>query len=170
MAEARQPDGPQSDPSALDPVALDPVEFANIVRTASDAQLAHALAARRTVILDEIFTRMEEHFDPTKSADLDLVIHFNIGGQPEGDFDRYQVVIRNDTCKTGRDRTEAAALGLTLDGVDFLKLVANLITGMDLYLAGKLKIDGNMMVATRLTGLFAMPDVGGVSTTATEGQ
>ncbi len=151
---------------------VDAEDFAAAVAAVPDEQIAEGMQSEhRENILDEIFKRMEEHFDPTKSADVDLVIHFHITGRPDGGVDDYQVVIRDDTCKTSKELTDEMGLGLELDAVEFIKLVANLTNGMDLYIGGKLKIDGNMIVATRITGLFAMPEAGKAttaSTTATE--
>ena len=138
---------------------VDAADFARSVAETPLHELAEGMNGElRGQVLDEIFSRMEHHFDPKKSADVDLVINFTITGKPDSDPDRYQVVIRNDVCKTGKELTEEAALGLTLDAVDFLRLVANLTNGMNLYIGGKLKIDGSMIVATRIAGLFAIPD------------
>ena len=40
---------------------------------------------------------------------------------------------------------------------DFLKLVTNNASGPMLFLRGRLKIDGDLMLASRLTGLFRIP-------------
>lgn len=140
--------------------AVDAAEFVKSVAGTPDHELAEGMRSEfRHQILDEIFKRMEEHFDPSKSADLNAVIDFEITGHADGDTsDEFQVVIRNDTCKTGREHTETQTMKLVLDGVDFLRLVANQTNGMDLYIAGKLKVDGNLMLATRLSGLFLIPE------------
>lgn len=140
---------------------VDPVQFAQIVAAMPDEQLAEGMASEaRGTILDEIFRRMEEHFDPTQSADLTEIVNFVITGGPNGEPDRFQVVIKDDKCCTTRNGTEQETLTLELDGASFLKVTAGIRTGMDLYLEGKLKIDGSMIKATRLAGLFAIPDGG----------
>jgi putative sterol carrier protein len=146
--------------------AVDAEQFAKAIAETPDEQLAEGLQSEmRGQMLDEIFSRMEVHFDPTKSQELEEVVHFVITGRADGGADEYQVVIRDDTCKTGKQLTEEPGLRLTLDGLEFLKIVAGLKTGMNLYLEGKLKIDGNMMRATRLAGLFAMPGDGEADST-----
>ena len=41
--------------------------------------------------------------------------------------------------------------------VDFLKLVTNNASGPGLFLRGRLKLDGDVMLASRLAGLFSVP-------------
>lgn len=140
-------------------VAVQPAQFAAAIAAAPDHELAEGMAsAARGQVLDEIFRRMEEHFDPNKSKKLDLVIHFELTGAPNGEPDRYQVIIRDNTCKVGKETTEKPKLALKLDAVDFLKLATNNANGMNLYIGGKLKVDGNIILATRLEGLFAIPE------------
>jgi putative sterol carrier protein len=140
-------------------MAVDAAQFAVSVTNAPDHELAAGMASPvRGQILDEVFRRMEEHFDPQKSKKVDAVIVFELTGAPSGESDRYQVIIRNNECSTSKEHTEQATMTLTLDAVDFLKLATNNATGMNMYIAGKLKVDGNLILATRLTGLFALPE------------
>jgi alkyl sulfatase BDS1-like metallo-beta-lactamase superfamily hydrolase len=144
--------------SELEFGAVDPAEFAKAIAETPDEELVEGMRSdARGEILDEIFRRMEQYFDPSKSAQLDLVVHFVIEGQVDGDPDFFEVVIREDTCTAGRERTADPGLGLQLEAVDFLRLITNQVKGMDLYLERRMKIDGNVIMATRLTGLFTTP-------------
>jgi putative sterol carrier protein len=49
----------------------------------------------------------------------------------------------------------------TLDGVDFLKLVTNNVQGPELFMTGKLKLEGDMMFAAQLPALFTIPSAAG---------
>lgn len=145
-------------------MAVEPAAFAATVAATPDHELAEGMATEfRTVILDEVFRRMEEHFDPKKSKKLDLVIHFHLEGAASGSLDSYQVIIQADKCTTSKDLDKKPKLALTLDGVDFLKLATNNLKGMDLYIKGRLKVDGNLILATRLQGLFLLPDADGAA-------
>ena len=138
---------------------IDAGQFARLVADLPDEQIAEIINSDlRDQILDEIIRRMEEHFDPEKSADVEEIVNFVITGETDDATATYQVIITNGTCATSKEITEKPGLVLTLDGVNFLKLAADAVPGMTLYLDGKLKIDGNMIKATRLTGLFAMPE------------
>lgn len=139
--------------------AVDAAQFAASVAATPDHELAEGMAsAVRGQILDEVFRRMEEHFDPTKSKKVDAVVIFELTGDPSGEPDRYQVIIRDNTCSTSKELTEKPTMRLTLNAVDLLKLATNNAGSMNMYLAGRLKVDGNLILATRLTGLFAIPE------------
>jgi putative sterol carrier protein len=138
--------------------AVDPAQFAAAVAATPDAALAEGMSGPiRSQVLDEIFNRMEEHFDPERSKDLDLVIHFALTGAADGGSDSYQVTIRDDACKVAKELTETPEITITLDAVDYLKLATDNAKAMDLYLNGKLKVDGNLIIATRLQGLYTLP-------------
>ncbi|MBI4897124.1 MAG: SCP2 sterol-binding domain-containing protein [Actinobacteria bacterium] len=140
-------------------MAVEPAHFAAAIAATPDHELAEGMASEiRGQVLDEIFRRMEEHFDPKKSKKLDLVIHFEITGAPSGESDKYQVTIRDNTCSVSKEMTDKPKLGLTLDAVHFLKLATGNAVGMNLYIGGKLKVDGNIILATRLEGLFVIPE------------
>ena len=53
---------------------------------------------------------------------------------------------------------------IKVDPVDFLKLAANQATGPTLFMTGKLKLEGDLMLASRLTSFFRIP----TAATATE--
>ncbi|MBI5309413.1 MAG: SCP2 sterol-binding domain-containing protein [Actinobacteria bacterium] len=140
-------------------MAVEPAAFATAVAAAPDHELAEGMATEfRVIVLDEVFRRMEAHFEPKRSKKLNIVIQFHLTGSHDGNVDVYQVIIRDDRCATGKELTEPAKLTLRLDAVDFLKLATNNEKGMDLYIKGRLKVDGNLILATRLQGLFLIPD------------
>ena len=53
----------------------------------------------RGQILSEIFRRMAEHFRADAARDTDAVIHWRIGGRPDGGADEYETVIRDGACE-----------------------------------------------------------------------
>lgn len=150
---------------------IDAGEFARMVTDLPDEQISEIIHSDlRGQILDEIFRRMEDHFDAAKSHEVEEIVHFAITGDADGGENKYQVIITDGTCTVSKDLDQKPGLTLTLDGVSFLKLAADVIPGMTLYLDGKLKIDGNMIKATRLTGLFAMPTAGDAPASETAAQ
>jgi putative sterol carrier protein len=157
MAEATEQGGPAFDPSAVDAAAMDPVEFANMVRTASDELLLEALAAGREMILDEIFKRMEEHFDPQKAAGVEAVVDWKITGREDGGHDRYQAVIRGGACKVARDGGEAPRITFEVPAPSFMRLASGNALGAALYLSGQLRIEGDLALALTMENLFLIP-------------
>jgi hypothetical protein len=76
-------------------VAIAPEDFARSVAATKDKHLAEGMRGPlREQVLDEIFRRMEEHFEPRRADGLDAVIRFRIGGRADGGYDRYDVEVR----------------------------------------------------------------------------
>jgi putative sterol carrier protein len=138
--------------------AVAAAEFARSVSETPDAQLAEGLRSEfRGAILDEIFRRMGEHVRPDKAEGLDAVIHWSIGGGPDGGADVYEVVIREGACRATREPRESPRLTFKIDGVEFLKLVTGNASGPVLFMQGKLGVHGDLLFATRVAGLFTIP-------------
>jgi putative sterol carrier protein len=112
---------------------------------------------RRPVLLRQIFRRMDKQLDRAKSRDADAVLHWEIGGRPDGEVDRWQVVIRDGHARAGRKLDEEPTVKLMLDGDQFLRLVTGLATAPELFLSGKLRVEGDLMMAAGLAGLFRIP-------------
>ena len=134
-------------------------EFARSIADTPDEQLAEGMHSEfRTAILDEIFHRMSEHFRADNAQGLEAVIHWSIGGRLDGGADLYEVVIRAGQCHATREPKETPRLTFTIGGVDFLKLVTGNASGPVMFMQGKLRIHGDMLFATRVAGLFTIPD------------
>ena len=147
------------DPSALDTTAVDPEEFAKNLSGVSDEQLADAMSSEmRGTILNEIFSRMEEHFHADQAANVEAVIHWHIAGGPEGaEIDLYEVVIREGSLSHSTDPSEEPRVTFKMDGATFLRLVSGNASGPMLFMSGKLKIEGDMMFAPQIQSLFKIP-------------
>jgi putative sterol carrier protein len=142
----------------IDPKAVDPAEFAKSIATTPDEQLAEGMRSElRGQILGEIFSRMEEHFDPAKAQGVNAVMHWNITGGPDDSVDHYEAVIENGTCNVTDQPNKSARVTFTIGGVEFLKLVTGNIDGPQLFMSGGLKIDGDLMFAAQAAGLFRVP-------------
>ncbi len=143
---------------AIQPEAVDPAEFAKSVATTPDEQLAAGMRSElRGQILAEIFRRMEQHFDASKAQGVDAVLHWKVTGAPGGDVDRYEAVIKDGTCKVSDGPSQPARVTFTIDGVEFLKLVTGNVEGPRLFMTGRLKIEGDLMFAAQVAGLFTIP-------------
>ncbi|HEX2466974.1 MAG TPA: SCP2 sterol-binding domain-containing protein [Solirubrobacterales bacterium] len=125
----------------------------------TDDQLREAMSgSMRDQILDEIFKRMEEHFRADAAGDTEAIIHWRIGGGPDDTADEFETVIKGGACKVLRGfESEGARVTLSMDGEDFLRLVTNNVPGPQLFMSGKLKIEGDMMFAATAASLFTIP-------------
>jgi putative sterol carrier protein len=137
---------------------IDIAEVSRLVREVPDKDLDALMQSdQRPVVLGEIFGRMAEHFRPEKAGNVEAVVHFKVLDRPGGGYDHYQVVLQGGRCTVSEHPTSRPAVTIKIKPVDFLKLVTNNASGPALFLRGRLKLDGDVMLASRLTGLFNIP-------------
>ena len=143
-----------------DPASIEPQRFAEMVRSASGAQLNEVMGGdQRDKVLTEIFARMPQQFRADKAGSTSAVIQWNITGRPDGGADVYQVNINNGTCTVTQGSPDDAKVELTLAGPEFLKLIAGAGNPTMMFMTGKLKAKGDIMLAGRLAELFSLPKV-----------
>lgn len=142
----------------IDLANIDPSAVVKAIGEMSDEQLREGLQSpMRGQIIGEVFNRMEEHFKPETAQGVDAVVHWNITGGPEGAIDRYEIVVREGTVGVNREMAGSPRVTLTLDGVDFMRLVTGNAQGPQLFMGGKLKLEGDMMFAANIAGMFKIP-------------
>ena len=140
--------------------ALAPEVFATLVEQASDEQLERGLAENRELMLAGIFEQMPASLDPERAGDVDAVLEWRIREGPGGGPDRYQVTIRGGRCTVERDGGADPSVSYELSAVDFVKLVAGVEQGPKLFVFGRLKVRGNLLLAARVPTFFRMPRPG----------
>jgi putative sterol carrier protein len=145
--------------AGIDPRQIDANELAKNMAQATDEQLTELMSGpMRDQILREIFRRMAEHFRADAAGDTEAVIHWRIGGAPDGGTSDYETVIRNGACDVHEGfESEDARVTFKIGGADFLRLVTGNAAGPMLFMSGKLKIEGDMMFAASAASLFTIP-------------
>ena len=138
---------------------VDPAAFAKAVAETPDEALAEGMASEnRRLILDEIFAQMERRFDATRGGDVEAVIDWKIHDRPEGGYDHYRVSISGGKCRVEYEPAEGEPrVTFKVKPVTFLRLVTGNASGPQLFLTGRLKIDGDLMFAARVQNLFEIP-------------
>jgi alkyl sulfatase BDS1-like metallo-beta-lactamase superfamily hydrolase len=138
-----------------------PEDFAKLMAGVTDEQLAEMMSGPlRKQVLDEIFSRMADHIEEGRVGDTQAVVHFHILDRPEdqgGGYDEYEVVFENGTAKLSEEPSRDATVTIKVNPVDFLKLASNRASGPTLFMSGKLKLEGDLMLASRLTSFFRIP-------------
>jgi putative sterol carrier protein len=156
----------RTDPAAAvaDLEQIAPEDFARLMAEASNDQLTEVMnGPARKPVLDEIFKRMTEHVKPDKARGTDAVVHFKILDRPEelgGGYDHYEVVFDDGTCVASDVIERDPNVTIRVAPLHFLKLAANQASGPTLFLTGKLRLEGDVMLASRLTGFFRIPSAG----------
>ncbi len=146
----------------LDQVA--PEDFAKLIAASTDEQIAAVVnGPQRKQVLDQIFGRMADHAEKDKLGNTTAVVHFKILDRPEdqgGGYDHYEVVFENGKCTAGDSPDRDPDVTIRVGPVEFLKLAANKASGPTLFMTGKLKLEGDVMLASRLTTFFRIPTAG----------
>ena len=137
---------------------VDETQLVQIVAGATDQQLEELMASdARKEILDDIFRRMAEHVEGERARDVTTVLHWKIFDRPDGGYDHYEVVLEGGECSVSDSPSREPAVTLKLKPADFLKLVSGSASGPTMFMTGKLKLEGDVMLASRLTSLFRIP-------------
>lgn len=136
---------------------IDPADYARMVKEISDDQLRAGLAAHRELILGEIFRRMPEQLRADRAQGVNAVVEWRILDAPGEDPGRWQVEIRDGACTVTRDGDQPRRVAFTLGAVDFIKLVTGNVSGPKLFLLGRLKVDGDLVLGARMPAMFALP-------------
>jgi putative sterol carrier protein len=140
----------------VDPQHVTPEEFARLVKGSSDGDIASIVHQAGTAdVLDRIFEGMEQRFVPAKASDVDADILFEI--TDEGDTHSYVVAVHDGSCKAERGTVDNPKVKLTSGLVSFVKLVTGEAQGPQLFMAGKLKVSGDLMFSTRIMSFFDQP-------------
>jgi putative sterol carrier protein len=141
--------------------SVGPEDFAKLMGSVTDEQLSEMMSGPlRKQVLDEIFSRMADHVDPSKVGDTNATIHFKILDRPEdqgGGYDQYEVVFENGKATLSDSPERDANVTIKIDPVNFLKLASNRASGPMLFMSGKLKLEGDLMLAQRMTSFFRIP-------------
>src|SRR3979409_483489 len=136
----------------------DEAQLAKIVAGATDQQLEELMASEaRRDILDDIFRRMADHVDGERARDVTTVLHWKIYDNPDGGYDHYEGRPEGGAGGGSEDPSREPSITLKLKPVDFLKLVSGSASGPTLFMTGKLKLEGDVMLASRLTSMFSIP-------------
>jgi putative sterol carrier protein len=136
----------------------DPEELARYVAEASKDDLARLMASEyRKTILDDLFGRMADHLDPERVQDVDAVVHFKIYDRPGGGYDHYEIVFASGAVSYTDAPERDARATIKVRPADLLKLASGNANGPALFMLGKLKIDGDLLFASRIAGFFRLP-------------
>ena len=137
---------------------IDPKQFAGLVKSASDSQLAEIMnSPQRKTILDTIFSRFPELFRADRAGSTNAIIHWNITGGADGGTDSYELAIADGTCVLSPSPDQDPKLAITVGPVDFLKVVSGAGNPMMMFMTGKLKAKGDLGLAANIANLFDIP-------------
>ncbi len=103
--------------------------------------------------LDQVFQGMQEHFLPDKAAGVDATVQWVI--TEDGEEKPYALTIKDGAFSWEQGRVESPTVTLSTDSESFVALMTGKAQGPTLYMSGKLRIQGDMMLAQRMSQFFA---------------
>ena len=151
---------PGTDRPAVDPSALDPVDVATAVAQTSATHMREVMAnGFRGIVLGEVFRRFPEFLVPAKAERTRISVGFRIGGRADGEVDRYLVHVADGSCRVETDPVEGSPRDatITVDGLNFLKLVTGQLNPVKGVLTGTLKVKGDKAKALALNAVMDPP-------------
>ncbi len=110
----------------------------------------------RKLITAQIFAGMAREFDAERGADLDAVVRWEVGAVGEKP-DVWDLVIRDGRCRAVRASSEEPRTVVGLDHQTLLELAVGLANAPSAYIAGRLRMTGDVMLAQRMSALFRIP-------------
>lgn len=132
--------------------------FASTVRRASDRQIDRFMATPlgRTV-LRQMFRVMPRRLARQRVGDLRATMDFRITRRPNRPPEVYRVAIADGRCAVGRGGDGEPDAAIELSPATFLRLASGELSGPQLYMTGRAKISGDLMIAARMAGAFEIP-------------
>jgi putative sterol carrier protein len=133
-----------------------------LVRDAPPERLEQLMRSpARRALLDGIFWQLPKQLDTEQAAGVTTAIRWCITGRADDAVDTYLLVVEKGTARThrGTDGPDPK-LTVTMDGVEFLRLVSGNSDPMAAYFKGRIQLAGDIMVAAQLAQLFRMPGAG----------
>lgn len=132
---------------------VDAAQLAEATKDMTDEQLAQAI---KDIGVDEtlknIFTGMEEAFQPDRAQGIDSTLQYDIA--TDDGTKSWTVKIADGTCTTSEGAADDPRLTMSIGLVDFVRLIFNQVQGPQLFMSGKLKLQGDMMWAMQMQNYF----------------
>ena len=100
-----------------------------------------------------LIEKLPAAFNPASAAGEDLTVQFNVSTPMFG-------TIKDGACTVSDGAAANADLTITMEDEDFISLMKGELNGMQAFMTGKLKLDGNIMLAQRLSAFFDASKLG----------
>jgi putative sterol carrier protein len=135
---------------------VDPAQLAELVKGLSDEELKKQISdLGEEEVLKNIFQGMETAFLPEKAQGVNSTIQYDI--DTDGGTKTWSVKFENGTCTTSQGPASDPRLTLKVGLVDFVRLILGQADGTQLFMSGKMKLQGDMMFAMQMQGFFDRP-------------
>jgi len=101
--------------------------------------------------VQEILSKMPEAFVPDKAANLNATIQLTLTGEGSG---QWAVKIANGAIAIEEGPAASPNLSLGMEASDYVALSLGEANPMSLFMAGKIKVQGDVMLAMKFQEMF----------------
>lgn len=131
----------------------DPAQLAGAVKDLPDEDVNAAINEMGLdTVLKEIFSGMEERFLPEKTQGVTSVVQYEI--KTDDGVKTWHARYSPEGGTTGEGPAEDPRLTIEIGLVDFVRLIFGQAQGPQLFMSGKLRMQGDMMFAMQMEGFF----------------
>ena len=99
----------------------------------------------------KMMAEMPEAFNPDKATGVDAVIQYDLTGD---DGSTWNSRIADGTCTIAEGAADGPTLTISMDADDYVDMMAGRLDGMQAFMTGKIKVQGDIMLASRLMTFF----------------
>ncbi|ADZ92128.1 SCP2 sterol-binding domain-containing protein [Marinomonas mediterranea] len=96
-----------------------------------------------------IFDSMVSRFDADEADDMDAIFQFDID-----DGKQYFVIVDDSGCALSEGEHDDPTVTLEMDAETLKAVMGGELDGMAAFMQGKIRADGDIMLATKLTQIF----------------
>ena len=97
----------------------------------------------------DIINTMNSKFNAAAAAGLDLIFQFNIE-----DAETYHLIVKDGACSVAQGANDDANVTLIMNSDTLAGIASGETDGMMAFMSGQLRVEGDMMLATKLGDLF----------------
>lgn len=101
----------------------------------------------------DLMSKMPSAFVPEKAAGLDVVLQFVFSGNEPGEW---YAEIKDGKVDVHQGKHPSPKMTLSADSDDYVKLFTGQLDPMAAFMAGKLKLAGDLNLAMKMTQFFKM--------------
>jgi len=96
-------------------------------------------------------SNLQENFNADAAAGMEEVFQFDIS-----DAGEYYIEIKDGTCNIAEGEHDDPSVTLKMNKDTLKGVLSGEVNGMTAFMTGKVKAEGNMMLATKLNSLFSI--------------
>lgn len=97
----------------------------------------------------DIISKMDSRFNASAAQGLDMVFQFNIE-----DDSNFNVAVKDGQCQVNNGEAADATVTLIMDSETLVGIMTGETDGMQAFMSGKLRAEGDIMQAMKLGELF----------------